>query len=275
MADICSDRSHSHRLAHMGIPVGAPSDDSVLRTVCKRPAEGDHGLADESSLQCRGRFRHVPGVLAEWLRHPQRMQLRQRGRGSSTMDLHTIRASGFSRFPDMGHLVRGSIRICLLGSLSLGLSACAHWTPSWMEKPVAQAPAPAAHVSYQQQPRLGAAWQYQQPEPGLVHILGKQMPAIVITPAHGPSIVHPRMAPAHPQWMPQKTIPFPTRKPAFHIPQAWFKAGARHVHTKVAIVNPWSCKPTKLPCGKAGTYYWACQKRNGTLAQIKGTSCKR
>ena len=274
MADICSDHGGRHGLAYLGVPVGAPGDDSVLRAVCERPAEGNPGLADGPSLHGRSLVRRIPRILARRLRRPQGMQLCQRGRGGSTVDLHALRASGISRFPDLGHLVHGGFRLAVCGVLGLGLSACAHWTPSWMEKPVAQAHAPAGPVIYQPQPRLGAAWQYQQPEPGLAHVLGKQMPAIVNTPAFGPIIVHPRMIPTHSPWMPQQTIPFPTRRPAFHIPEAWFKAGAKRLHTQASIVNPWSCKPATLPCGKTGTDYWACQKRDKTLAQKGETSCK-
>ena len=272
MANLRSDDGGRLGLAYLGVPVGAPGDDPVLPAVCERPAEGDHGLADGSSLHGRSLVRRIRGILARRLRRPQGMQLCQRGCGGSAVDLHALRASCFSRFPDLGHLVHGVFRLAVCGVLGLGLSACAHWTPSWMAKPVALAPVPAAPVIYQPQPRLGAAWQYDQPEPGLVHVLGKQMPAIVNIPS--PVIVHPTLIPAHSPRMPQQTIPFPIRKPAFHIPEAWFKAGAKRQHIRASIVNPWSCKPAALPCGKTGTDYWACQKRNTNLAPKGVRSCK-
>lgn len=81
-------------------------------------------------------------------------------------------------------------------------------------------------------------------------------PAIVVTPTQ------PLWLQAYPHGYPsgkQKTYPLagiPRSTPAFHIPKSWF------AKTK-ARANPWTCKPTKLPCGKAHTDYWACVKEGG------------
>lgn len=238
------------RLAHLGKPVGTPSHDSLLRHLYARRSKRGAGLADESPLYVGRVFRGITGVLASGLCDPERVQLRQRGCGDSALDLHPIRASGLSRVSRMGHPVHGLVRLGLCGIACLGLSACAQWTPGWLEKPKTIAPAPVETITYAAQPRLGGSWQYQQPQPGLVHMIGKRMPAIVDTAMPGPYV--PRLSK-----IPQETMPYPKKKP-FQIPQSWFRS--REKKAKAAQVNPWHCQPAKLPCGKAGADYWACTK---------------
>lgn len=92
-------------------------------------------------------------------------------------------------------------------------------------------------------------------------------PAIVVSPApkllwlqaypHG---YHPNQYAA--EAMPHKAHPF-------KIPKAWFvtlAAAQKQTEQQPSVVrpathqNPWRCQPAHLPCGKANTDYWACNK---------------
>ena len=244
------------RLAHLGEPVGTHGHDPLLRHLSARSTKRSDGLANESPLYGWPLFRGFAGVMAGRVRHSERLQLRQRGGGDSTVDLHPVRTFGLPRIPGMGNAVHGLVRLGLCGFVTLGLSACAQWTPGWLEKPKAIAPAPVENITYAAQPRLGGAWQYRQPQPGLVHLIGKRMPAIVNTPTPWPYV--PRLSEIR-----QETMPFPERR-QFQIPKAWFQAGANE--KKTVKVNPWHCQPAKLPCGKVGTAYWACNKAEKGIA---------
>lgn len=256
------------RLAHMEQPVGAGSNDPLLRGVYTRHAEGSPRLADEPPLHDRSLFRSVPGVLAHRIRDPQGLLLRQRRGGDSTLDLYAFRTSGLSGFPCLGNTVHRVLRLAVLGSLCLGVSACAQWTPGWLEKPKIVTPTPVPSVTYEAQPRLGGNWQYQQPQRGLVHILGKRMPAIVNKPEPGPYV--PRLSLIH-----QETMPYPyAQKKPFRIPESWFRGGAKHATANVQQAKtPWKCQPAKLPCGKQNTDYWACTKSKAN--QIGEGKCKQ
>lgn len=90
----------------------------------------------------------------------------------------------------------------------------------------------------------------------------KKLPAVVLTTKpksiwlqaypHG----YPSQKSVAPVSTNEKTFPLVVShlaKKPFVIPKSWFAAGT----TKR---NPWHCRPTKLPCGKKGTDYWACNK---------------
>lgn len=284
---------HSHRrrfrLAHLGQPVGARSHDSLLRTVRSRSTKRGAGLADGPSVHDRALLRRFPGVLARWLRHPQRMQLRQRRGRDSTMDIHPIRTPRLSRFQSIRRSLHIHLRVALCGAVVVGLSACAQLQTA-LEVAAGQNPAPArtvivpARIQYQPQPRLGSSWQGNVGKRGLARVIAQKNPAIVNTPAPWPYI--PNLARIH-----QETLPYTpagTQKETFHIPASWFKNGAKNPSLKIthqnllagrnplAGGNPWHCTPAKLPCGKNGTDYWACSKTAGTVTDLagKGEKCK-
>lgn len=86
----------------------------------------------------------------------------------------------------------------------------------------------------------------------------KRNPAIVISPA--PKLL---WLQAYPNGFPSKQKTYPlvvshlAKTKPFTIPEKWFAAAQNKA-------NPWSCKPAKVPCGKADTAYWACTKKEAS-----------
>lgn len=277
---MAADRSDTRgwfRLARLGKRLGAPCHAALLSAISSRSVQGSSGLANGSSALDWDLLRHDAGILAQWLRDTRWMHLCERGSRHSPLGIHSIRARGFSGIPVLRHSVHIFLRVALWGTLGVGLSACAQLQHG-LEAAAGQKPASArtvavpVNIQYRPQPRLSNSWQGSVGKRGLTRVIVQKNPAIVVSPA--PQLLwlqaYPHGYPETPHKYKTNTSGFvPANHPnaiephPFQIPQAWFADGEkRQVLAKTLPENPWQCQPTKLPCGKKGTDYWACHRHD-------------
>ena len=227
----------------------------VSRFYAGRPHADGRGLADGAPFLDRDAFRYLLGILAGRLCNPEGLHGYRRGDGGADASVRAFRRASVSCVPNVGGVVRRTLRVVVSSGVVLGLAACAHVAP----KPE-NTPRPAivnGVVTYRSQPMLGESWSYATRQTDQVLVIGRNEPALVLPKTSEPVSA----ATQAPQLKPIKA-PFPTT-PIIQTTIPYHPAAPQRCPPVLPIIHTgWKCAPVKIPCGESGAAYWKCVRHN-------------